>query len=675
MRKNLLLWSIITATLFAVSCGDDSKIDNNQPTPPTPVVTPEISVKEVEVTPNSYTFEITTNTPGEYGYVYAKDGFEAPSFQEWFAHNSGEITDKATVVIDKLNDNTTYNLYVVLRSAADGTYSDPCRMTFTTPDDGQADVITIDNVTYDTISFTINISGSYVFQCIDKAYLEYMAVSPESYITTPGIGIQSQGAQSVDWFDGGKFGDYDMRVREDSDYYVIAAITNGQEITDQIFIEELRTPKKPHSNAGITTEFKEISSTSVTISTTPDSNITEYYVYVRDKAWAEQILAVYDESMLATLVKSPSAGAWHLTAANEQTWGGLTPSTEYYCMIVIVDNMGAEAFSKIEFSTIESQLAAPEVELSLTNPADNGHNTLSLNIYSADAASVRVAFNTKADISALRNNDLSDEYILNNYGIDLSGEQVEAIRTTGLSIAMGDLFPEVEYVAIVSVKNSEHTATIMAATKATTAKPVPARVESDLFTTLQGEWTVSYSLVQYNFVEVAIYDAPVTIAQGVDATSEAKYREQNRLVILDWPFDVDSQGSLNHLKTYSPADLMEADPEYWGAYPELTYRDYGPKVFLEIGADGSVTVPTEKGEYFYNWSSDGTFYFFGCDFNNEFTAPATFPVTVSADGNTITIGAHYSGEEFGYGVYRPSVFRDNAMWAVATSDIVLKRVK
>ena len=68
--------------------------------------------------------------------------------------------------------------------------------------------------------------------------------------------------------------------------------------------------------------------------------------------------------------------------------------------------------------------------------------------------------------------------------------------------------------------------------------------------------------------------------------------------------------------------------------------------------------------------------FFGCDYDNQFTAPATFPVTISDGGDTLTIGACHAGEEFGYGIYRPAVFRyGTEPWAVSTSDIVLKRVK
>jgi hypothetical protein len=190
-----------------------------------------------------------------------------------------------------------------------------------------------------------------------------------------------------------------------------------------------------------------------------------------------------------------------------------------------------------------------------------------------------------------------------------------------------------------------------------------------------GEWEVSYDLVQFNMEEVSIYNAKVTIAQGVDATTEKSYREQNRLVILGWPFNVMADGTHEPMPLYTPADLADAEAAYWGAYPQIAYRDYGPKIFLQIGEGDKVVVPSERGEYFYNWSSDGTFYFYGADIANEFTAPATFPVTVSDGGDTLIIGASEPVEEFGFGVYRPAVFRDYSPWALATSDIVLKRVK
>jgi hypothetical protein len=192
---------------------------------------------------------------------------------------------------------------------------------------------------------------------------------------------------------------------------------------------------------------------------------------------------------------------------------------------------------------------------------------------------------------------------------------------------------------------------------------------------LLGEWEVSYSLTQFNGKAVNIKGAKVTIAQGTDENSADYYRSHNRLVVQGWPFNVLSDGTHEAMPYYSPADLMGIN-SYWANNPQLAERDCGPKIFFEIAEGDVVTVPSSKSEYLYNWAEDGTFYFFGADTTNGWTAPATFPVTVSADGNTITIGASEPVEQFGNGIYRPSVFRyGTEAWAVATSDIVLKRVK
>ena len=677
MRKLNYLWALLASALIVVGCNPDTTEPEPKPEPgpdnPTPTEKPEITLSQTEVTFDTFTFEVTTTVAGELGYAVVAEGYDSPKIDELYALNSAEVNDKLTITVSDLNDNTNYTLIAVLR--AGNQQSAPKTLKFTTPDDGVANPIVIHSATYDTISFSINIAGSYVFQCIDKAYLEYNNLTPEEYISMTGIGISSKGEITVDWVNGGTYGSYNMNVREDSDYYVIAAIAEGQTVVGDIFYKTTHTPKRPTSTAGLTTELTDITSTSVNIKTTPDSSVVDYYIYVRDKAWSDGIIAGYGESMLATLVAYPSSGSWNLTGANEAVWSGLEPSTEYICHILVNDNKGAQSLSLVPFTTLEANQAAPTVEASLTAAAENGYCTLNLNLYSAEASSVKYAFNTKADVDAERKNGLSDSQIAEMYGMSLSAEQVASIRTTGLTLKQEDLFPEVEYVAIISVKNAEKTETLKVTSATTPAKPLPARVESELFTSLLGEWEVSYSLVQFNNVEVNIYNAKVTIAQGADNASADYYRSHNRLVIQGWPFNVEADGTHSAMPYYSPADLKDAN-SYWANNPQLALRDYGPKVFLEIGEGGVVTMPSSRGEYFYNWASDGTFYFFGADLQNEFTAPASFPVTVSADGNTITIGACHSGEEFGYGIYRPAVFRyGTEPWALATSDIVLKRVK
>ena len=675
MRKLNLLWALLLSAVFVVGCNPDTPTPD-EPTPPQPGVKPEITLTEVEVAFDSFTFEVTTTVAGELGYAVVAEGYSAPKIDELYALNSVEVADKTTIKVENLNDNTNYTLYAVLRSG--NQQSAPKTLKFTTPDDGKVNPVVIHSATYDTISFSINIDGSYVFQCIDKAYLEYSNLTPEEYISILGIGPTAKGALDVEWVDGGKYGAFDMHVREDSDYYVIAAITDGQNVVGDIYYATTRTPKRPVSTAGLTTELTDITSTSVKIKTTPDSNVVDYYILVRDKAWSDSIVEGYGEAMLATLVTYPSAGSWNLTAANEAVWGNLNPNTEYICHIVVNDNKGAQALSLVPFTTLEPQSAAPTIDAELVPDQEKGHYVLNLNVYCADAVTVKFAFNAKADVDDVRTEfNYSDSDIARIYGMDLNAEQIESIRTTGLTLKQEDLYPGVEYEAIISVKNAENTETAVSVTATTNTKPVPARVESDLFTSLLGEWEVSYTLIQFNNKSVSINGVKVTIAQGGgDDESASYYRSHNRLVIQGWPFNVWGDGTHEPIPYYSPAYLKESS-SYWRNNPMLALRDFGPKIFLEIAEGDVVTVPSSKSEYFYNWTDDGsTMYFFGADTTNGWTAPATFPVTISADGNTITIGASEPVEQFGNGIYRPAVFRyGTEPWAVATSDIVLKRVK
>lgn len=672
MRKLFSIFALLATVAMVVGCKEDI------PTPePNPDGTkPEITLTEGEVTATSFTFEVTTTAKGELGYAVIAEGYNTPSIDQLFTHNTATVESTATLTVENLNDNTNYTIFAVLRAEDGGTLSDPKKLTFTTPDDGVDNPITIDNVGYDSATFTINLPGNMLFQCIDKASLEYYGQSPESYIATAGIGILEEGPITINWYDGGNYGVYEMRMREDSEYYVIAVSCDAQKnITGEVYTKEFKTLRKPVSEAGITTQLLEIGSTSVTIMTEPDDSVVEYYVYVRDKAWADSIIAGYGETMLMTLVKNPSAGSWHLSDDNYDTWGGLTPETDYYCHILAIDDKGAESFALIPFTTTAKQLAAPTVEMSVTEDANSPHNTLYLNLRSDSAASAKVVFRATADVHAKRVEGYDDQYIVNNFGTEIGQVDIDAINNTGLSIKMEDLWPEVEYTVMVSIRNAEHTETFKTTTYTTPKQAAAPRVESELFTSLLGEWEMTYTLIQENGITANVSDV-VTIAQGVDAKTNADYRDQNRLVILGLPFNVSAQGVYSPLPVFTPADLLEENPNYYAKGQNLIYRDYGPKFFLEIGEGDVLTVPSSKGEYLYNWAAEGFLNFFGCDYDNQFTAPATFPVTISDGGDTLTIGACHAGEEFGYGIYRPAVFlNEYQLKACATGDIVLKRKK
>ena len=671
MRKLFTIFALLLGAISFVGCSSDDT--------PSGDTQPQISITQVAVTSNTFTFKVTTSVAGTLGYTVVAEGYETPKVNQWFTENSKEVKKSETITISNLNSDTNYALYAIFRTKKSGNLSVPHKIEFTTPDDGINTPIVIHNATYDTISFSINLSGKYLFQCIDKPSLTYYGdITIEQYIELPGIGIVQNGPVDVEWVNGNYWGSIEMRVREDCDYYVVAAnIDSKGNITGKIHYKEIHTPKRPVATASINVELTEVTSTSVTIKTTPDNTVSIYYVLVDTKKWSDDIIKTYGQSMLETLVEYPSSNRWELTKANEATWGGLLTATDYICHVLIKDNKGDKHLMLIPFTTKASSSLAPTAEVSFTPATENGYCTLHLNILSEDAESATILYDTTLSINSQRkdyNND--DSKLVKASGMTLSAEQIAAIKSTGLTIIVEDLFPGLEYTAIVSLKNAELKETIKVVSCTTPEKPVPARVESDLFTSLLGEWEVSYDLYQFNDKNVQLNGAKVTIAKGADDDTADYYRSHNRLVVQGWPFNVEHDGTHNRIPYYSPADLKKASST-WYNYPALALRDYGPKIFLEIGEGDVITIPSSRGEYLYNWSTEGTFYFFGSDLEYGFTAPATFPVTLLEDGDTMVIGAHASGEEFGYGTYRPSVFRNNLLdyRAVATGDIILKRVK
>ena len=400
MKKLFTIWAVMLSVLFAVGCtennqtdqpnngsntenpGDNNGGENNGTTDES--TKPVISIKEVEVTADSFTFEVTTNVPGVLGYTVVAEGFSAPKMDEWFAANSKEIEGTENITISNLNDNTNYTLYAILRASKDSNLSAPKNYKFTTPDDGVANPITIDNIGYEEATFTISLPGKIIFQCIDKAYLTHMGLTPEDYIATEGIGIVTTGPLTVEWVNGGQYGPYEMRMRAGSEYYVIAAQCDNAStpnIIGEIYLKSFSTLHKPTTTAGVTTEITNVDSTSVTIKTTPDSDVAKYYVYVDSASQLHMIMDDYDFDIFVSSVLNQVVNCgigWTLTAANEATWDGLTPNFEYSIALIVEDKKGAKNASLIDFTTGDQTMLPPTIDLSISEAETDPHSNLVL---------------------------------------------------------------------------------------------------------------------------------------------------------------------------------------------------------------------------------------------------------------------------------------------------------
>ena len=155
----------------------------------------------------------------------------------------------------------------------------------------------------------------------------------------------------------------------------------------------------------------------------------------------------------------------------------------------------------------------------------------------------------------------------------------------------------------------------------------------------------------------AVYNQFKTTVDDFNANT----RGQNRILCQGFELEVDDdkitcgipEHNVSHDGKFStqyasPYDLFIADEKTYSAYNyESPVFDFGPKWFLEIAADGTVTAPFNT-QYFAPMSQwlDYVYYFVGV--SNSASLPyvrdtegniinAHFPVTISEDKNTITI--------------------------------------
>lgn len=157
----------------------------------------------------------------------------------------------------------------------------------------------------------------------------------------------------------------------------------------------------------------------------------------------------------------------------------------------------------------------------------------------------------------------------------------------------------------------------------------------------------------------AVYDQFKTTVDDFNAAT----RGQNRILCQGFELEYDSDkitcGIPEHndkpdgklfTQYASPYELFIADADTYSAYNyESPVFDFGPKWYFEVGADGSLTVPFNTNYFapMSQWVRNGNVYYL-VGVSQSASLPyvrdaegnivnAHFPVTISADKNTITI--------------------------------------
>ena len=463
-----------------------------------------------------------------------------------------------------------------------------------------------------------------------------------------------------------------------ADYVILAAVCDEKGvIKGEITSVSVTTKEVEYSKAQIVVEqdLDKTTSLALAVKITPDEAVDSYYAVPFEK---DDYELNYKDMARPELMKMLLRYSEPLQGVQTKVWDvGIAPNTDY-CVVVygMVGDVPTEIVETVCRSG-EPQMALPTIEVTIV-PGDgtdgyDPHKSLIVTMKAANASSGYYYFDTKSNYEANLEYGYTDETLPKNYGNPIDSESIVLmLEPEGAVNSHRKLHPDTEYVVIVSVANTEGSVALAKELARTATAPMLPPVESELFTTLQGEWTATMTGRVGGMgggIEVSF---PVTIAAGADEQTAADYRAQNRLVCLGFDYD----GALPY---FTPEDLMAGKvpgtESYnpWEGNEVAARQDYGPKWFLEIASDGTVSVPADDETLFHylknyknyliGMSGEGNYYLFG----------KRFEVEISEDLQTLTV----KGYEADGAIYYPSVIYDGygeyGIDYQGSSDIVLTR--
>ncbi len=391
-----------------------------------------------------------------------------------------------------------------------------------------------------------------------------------------------------------------------------------------------------------------------------------------------------------------------------------------------------QQFTTVDVALPDYSLPAPVVVITPLEVTEQ--NTVSFNVKctSQDAASGVYAANYEREWDEAGFNEAPAEAMEYN-GNELTADDIEQINSAeGMEFRFWSREDAVTTLGVMLKSIEGLAGEVVIASNKSLPEPAKTPVTSEYFTSLEGDWTATTTVVNKKYVgwdpdtyESIYEDVPstktwkVTIGdvdypaeltddvyqtwfdatpygtkEEVDAQYElfkaavdnfnAKTTGQNRILMNG--FDVQKpnyEGSKTYSHYASPFELWSSD-SYNGYDNASPVWDFGPKWYLEVAEDGTVTAPFNVNyfapisawtEYYYDFYLAGVAKTSFLPYDPETEGNAHFPVEISEDGNTITVKPYvFEGENFypNMGYVSWGSFSLGS-WSSVAADIVLTR--
>lgn len=491
---------------------------------------------------------------------------------------------------------------------------------------------------------------------------------------------------------------------------------------ERLYIDTLQ-PETLQGNVDI--KVTNLSPVDATITFTADEDVMFYNIFIcTESEYETQVMPLLDNNedylrwfvgsyfAMMTFGTQTSADQVSTLYLNAAEWGKLgwfqdTKGMAGQEIRVMVAGMGdqegkAQCFNSIKFTLPEVTLPKPDVVITpidTKDPYSFKFNIKNPNWATNPITEAYFACNYVREFDQILK-QYSYTELLKSMGNPLHKDQaaMQAINSeAGFDFVMSSREDATSRLALLvynregSSNNPDATGSTAVAEATTIKANYPARVNSDLFTTLLGEWEATAPMKQWvaptettegYWKSIGNYTSPVTIAAGVEYPEELSsevydlYKEWgisrdktdalfedfvkkardynnrtrgfNRLLCLGYNF-ADPTYNLDVVQT--PYDLFISS-EFSVATVDDMFYDFGPKWNLEIDEQGNVTLPINIEREFplssFYYGIDYTFYMLAIGDSSYLGAPvygnngklvcdSRFPVEVSDDGNTITI--------------------------------------
>lgn len=454
----------------------------------------------------------------------------------------------------------------------------------------------------------------------------------------------------------------------------------------------------------------------------PDENVERYCVLICDEGLLNGMLLPmlnnnqeYLQWFITSYMGFSQLGAKSFEGTTEialsefQSEEGIKPGVTFHVLLTAMsgENGSMQKFEHYTFTTPERSLPAPTISV---EPIDNPNGAedpfeVWFNVKSTGSTPVakcKYVANYEREMEYMFKKGETTASLVESKGQYFTEQDVKQINSAeGLNVRFDSRAEANTYFAAMAYNEEGQASEALLAKKRTIAIPAGNPVNSPYIKNLQGDWTASATISLWNSstngwgtpTEVKF---KVNIAQGVTYPAEVpdyvydlyepmKPEEVNALY-ADFKKQADNYGE--RLKKYStlvctgfnyygmpepafksPFDLF-ADEKYSAYNNEALFYDFGPKWFLKVNEDGTVSLPVniKQMDPLSNWQvmfgHSVVSYLVGLGSDSYISQPAkntdkwpSFPVKVSDDMQTITIEPMKGTDNQG----KPDTFYPNAI--------------